>query len=166
MREHDELQTTRNPRPVSGDRISRRAMTSSLALGAGAVAFAGASRESVAATAPASMDLVDVAARCTAMGERCHAHCVEVLGTGDSSLADCLRAVSVMMSVCAAVGRMAALESPRLSEVAKVALGTCDDCRIECEKHADMHAACKACGEACATMLETMRRSPLVDTAV
>ena len=142
----------------------------SLALSAGAVGLA-TGRVDVSAKMhgghPAGhmskdMTMVDVATKCIATGEKCYAHGLDVLSTGDTSLADCNRAVSVMLAVCHAVARMAALESKRLPNIAKVALHTCDDCRIECEKHADKHPECKACGEACASMLEAMKNSPVV----
>lgn len=156
---------------VFDKQLSRRSMVGlSLALGAGAVGVAAGSRDAFAEMAkekgaPAGMGMVDVATRCIAMGEKCHAHGLDVLSTGDTSLADCNRAVSVMLAVCHAVARMAALESSRLPEIIKVALHTCDDCRIECEKHADHHPECKACGEACASMVTAMKNSPVVSTS-
>lgn len=147
-------------------RSSRRSILGmSLALGAGAAgleagqanAAAHSHAEHSGSMGSTSMSMVDVAANCIAMGEKCHAHGLAVISTGDTSLADCNRAVSIMISVCHAVARMAALDSERLPDIVAVAMHTCDDCRIECEKHAADHPECKACADACATLLNAMK---------
>ena len=171
MKENRKTQALPETKSIFDQQLSRRSMVGlSVALGAGALGLAAGPRDVSAEMAKgagdvAEMSIVDVAARCIAMGEKCHAHGLDVLRTGDASLADCNRSVSVMLAVCHAVARMAALESERLPDIVKVAHQTCDDCRIECEKHADHHPECKACGEACATMLKAMKSSRLLSVA-
>lgn len=173
MGENHKVQAVPETTSIFDQQLSRRSMVGlSLAVGAGAVGLATGSVDASAKMheeghthTPKDMSMVDVATKCIATGEKCNAHGLDVLSTGDTSLADCNRAVSVMLAVCHAVARMAALESKRLPDIVKVALHTCDDCRIECEKHADNHPECKACGEACATMLKAMKDSPLANAA-
>lgn len=101
-----------------------------------------------AAPAP-HQKLIDAALHCINTGEVCTNHCVKQLSTGDTSLADCLRAVQAMMVTCAALTRLAALQSARLPEIAKFTIEVCADCEAQCKKHADHHAECKACMESC-----------------
>jgi len=94
-------------------------------------------------------ELTKLALDCVGLGEACVAHCIKVLGTGDTSLTDCLISVNAMLPMCAALARFAASDAKRLKELAAVCIDVCDDCAKECEKHADHHEECKACGDAC-----------------
>ncbi len=94
-------------------------------------------------------ELTKLALECVGLGEACVAHCIKVLGTGDTSLADCLVSVNAMLPMCTALARYAATDAKRLKDLAAVCITVCDDCAKECEKHADKHAECKACGDAC-----------------
>ena len=170
MSENHDMKNVPESGPVNQRQMSRRSLLGmGVALGAGAVGLATGNASAAAhmhgdhenVGAEKEMSMVDVAAKCIAMGEKCHALGLKVLSTGDASMADCNRAVSVMLAVCHAVARMAALQSERLPDIVNVALHTCDDCRIECEKHADHHPECKACGEACAKMVEAMKQPSL-----
>lgn len=98
---------------------------------------------------PANKTLVDAASDCVKAGQACLVHCMEAFSAGDTSLVACARIVDQMLSVCGTLQKLAAAGSPRLSDMAKVALAICDDCEKECRKHADHHATCKACAEAC-----------------
>lgn len=98
--------------------------------------------------------LIDAAALCLKEGEICAAHCVASLGTGDTSLKACLTTVMATLPMCDALMRFAAMDAPRLKELAKVCRDVCDDCEKECKKHAEHHAVCKACGEACAACIK------------
>jgi Cys-rich four helix bundle protein (predicted Tat secretion target) len=93
--------------------------------------------------------LIDTALACVNRGEVCIAHCLDLLGQGDTSLADCSKAVAAMTPMCALLARYAALDAPRLKELAKVCIDVCDDCAKACEKHASKHEACKACQASC-----------------
>lgn len=94
-------------------------------------------------------DLTKLALECVGHGEACVAHCIKVLSTGDASLTDCLISVNAMLPMCAALARYAATDAKRLKDLAAVCITVCDDCAMECEKHAAEHEACKVCGDVC-----------------
>jgi len=102
--------------------------------------------------------LIDSAFACLNHGEICINHCLTTLSTGDTSLKDCMRSVSVMMPMCAALARAGALEASRLKDIAKVCIDICADCETECKKHAEHHAACKACGQSCADCIAECKK--------
>ena len=93
--------------------------------------------------------LIDAASDCIKAGQACIAHCMASFAAGDTSLVACARIVDQMLSVCGTLQKLASAGSPRLADMARVALAICDDCEAECRKHADHHATCKACAEAC-----------------
>ncbi|MEM7398404.1 MAG: Csp1 family four helix bundle copper storage protein [Pseudomonadota bacterium] len=101
-------------------------------------------------------ELTKLALDCVGLGEACVAHCIKLLGTGDTSLADCLTAVNAMLPMCATLARYAASDAKRLNELAAVCIDVCDDCAKECEKHPE-HAECKACGDACVDCIEACK---------
>jgi Cys-rich four helix bundle protein (predicted Tat secretion target) len=98
--------------------------------------------------------VIDAALTCVNRGDVCLNHCITLLGSGDTSLKDCIRTVSAMLPMCAALARYAALEAGRLKELTKLCADVCADCETECKKHADHHAACKACAESCAACIK------------
>ncbi len=98
--------------------------------------------------------LIDTATACIAKGEVCVAHCIDLMKGGDTAMADCMKSVSVMMPMCAALVRLAALDSKRLKELAAVCKDVCADCEAECKKHAEKHAVCKACMESCTACIK------------
>ena len=99
-------------------------------------------------------ELIDLALTCVGRGEVCAKHCIDVLGTGDTSLKDCLISVNEMIPMCNTLSRFAALEAKRLEQLAKVCIDVCNDCAKECEKHAEEHEECKVCGEACVDIVK------------
>ena len=151
-------------RDASTPDVSRRQMLSyGLAAGAGLAASFTLAEQVQAAGDDGSHDghgehhhggakhqkIVDAALECINRGEVCAAHCVELLGKGETSLKSCLHSVSGMLAMCGALTRLAALDAPRLKELAKVCAGVCEDCEKECRKHEKEHAQCKACAESC-----------------
>lgn len=94
--------------------------------------------------------VIDAALACVNRGEVCLDHCFKLLGEGDTSLKNCVRTVSGMLPMCAALARFAALDAPRLKELARLCIDICSDCETECRKHQDHHAACRACADSCA----------------
>lgn len=98
--------------------------------------------------------VIDTASACIAKGEICVAHCIELMKGGDTAMADCMKSVSIMMPMCAALVRLAALDAKRLKELAAVCEDVCADCEAECKKHADKHAVCKACMESCTACIK------------
>jgi Cys-rich four helix bundle protein (predicted Tat secretion target) len=93
--------------------------------------------------------LIDATHACMATGDVCINHCLQSLGTGDKTLADCAKSVEAMLPLVTATGKLAAQDSKRLKELAAVCGKACKDCEAECKKH-EQHPECKACGEACA----------------
>jgi Cys-rich four helix bundle protein (predicted Tat secretion target) len=98
--------------------------------------------------------LIDAALTCVNRGDVCVNHCITLLGTGDTSLEDCLRSVSAMLPMCASLAKLASLDAKRLKDFAKVCIDVCADCEAECKKHAEHHAACKGCMESCGNCIK------------
>lgn len=93
--------------------------------------------------------LADAALDCVKTGDACLDHCLQVLASGDKSLAECARSVNELVAVCTALSKLALSNSPLLPKYAAVVKLSCDSCEKECRKHEAKHAACKACAEAC-----------------
>jgi len=132
---------------------SRREILASAALAGLAVPLAGSALAETGHDhhthgGPHHPELTKLALDCVGLGEACVAHCIKLMGTGDTSLTDCLISVNAMLPMCGALARYAASDAKRLKELAAVCIDVCDDCAKECEKHTE-HAECKACGEAC-----------------
>jgi Cys-rich four helix bundle protein (predicted Tat secretion target) len=86
---------------------------------------------------------------CVGHGDACLQHCVDMLSTGDTSMAACAKTVREMLTACRAVGEAAARGSKFLASYAKVALVACQECEQECRKHPQM-GVCLDCADACA----------------
>lgn len=130
--------------------------------GAGALVVAGVAAKAGAAehehTLPKATNAVfDNTVVCNVTGELCIDHCFEMLKTGDTSLAGCAESVAEMLAVNHAVQRLAAMNSPRLSAIAKAGLPTYENCRAQCEKHAAKHDICKKCMEACVNIAKAIQ---------
>ena len=108
--------------------------------------------------APPNQPLVDSAVACNRAGLACINHCLDTFAAGDTSMAGCARSVDQMMSVCAALAKLASTNSTHLPGMAKVALAMCVDCEKECRKHADHHAVCKACADACGACADECKK--------
>lgn len=93
--------------------------------------------------------LLDNVIACGATGELCIDHCFELLKGGDTAIAGCAESVHEMLAVNAALQTLASMNSPRLGEVARAALPVYENCRAQCEKHADKHEICKKCAATC-----------------
>ncbi len=98
--------------------------------------------------------VIDTATDCIAKGEVCVAHCIDLMKAGDTAMADCMKTVSAMMPMCAALVRLAALDSKRLKELAAVCKDVCADCEAECKKHAEKHTVCKDCMDSCTACIK------------
>lgn len=159
--------------------VSRRqALYAGAALAAGGLAFAGKARAEHDGHDHGSHDhhghgdhgqadsqhqaLIEAAQHCVASAEACVPHCISFLGKGDTSLAACLKSVLAISPVCAAVARLASLDSPRLKDVARVCSDICADCEKECRKHAEHHKVCKDCADSCAAFVKEAKK--LTDT--
>jgi Cys-rich four helix bundle protein (predicted Tat secretion target) len=102
--------------------------------------------------------VIAAALLCIQRGEACIPHCIDLMAKGDASLKDCLRSVSAMMPMCGALVRFAALDAPRLKELAKLCGEVCEDCEKECKKHAEHHAVCRMCAESCAACVKECKK--------
>jgi Cys-rich four helix bundle protein (predicted Tat secretion target) len=94
--------------------------------------------------------LVRATAECIGRGEVCLAHCIDLLATGDTMLAECARRLNEMVALCGALRSIAAQDAPSLRALALVTDEACRTCEEECRKHEDHHAQCRDCAEACA----------------
>lgn len=102
-------------------------------------------------------ELVNIVADCIAAGRVCLNHCLRMLGTGNTSMAECSRAVSDMLAICEASESLAAAGSKHLKSLAAVCITACTDCSKACEPHVGHHDECKACKEACDATIEAMK---------
>ena len=92
--------------------------------------------------------VVDACSDCMKTGEACLAMCNEMLRHGMTSLADCQTRVVDMLTMCQAMGSMAAVNTAppeRLRALATLCAETCRDCERACKPQATTHAECKAC---------------------
>lgn len=123
--------------------------------GAGALLVAGVAHSSARAAEhvhhapPKTTVVLDNAVACGATGELCIDHCFELLKGGDTSIAGCAESVHEMLAVNASLTTLAAMNSPRLAEIARAALPVYENCRAQCEKHAAKHEICKKCAATC-----------------
>lgn len=102
-------------------------------------------------------DLLADLSKCVATGEACIAHCLVLLGEGDSDMAKCGSSVSAMTPVCRATAMLANLDDTHLKPMAKVCLDVCDACKSECDKHRDKHQSCDDCYQACDKVVESLK---------
>lgn len=123
--------------------------------GAGAIALAGITAQAIAAnpaTAPAaatSSGLAQSTGDCVRTGQACLAHCIDMLGQGDTDMAECARSVNQLIALCAALQSLATQDSAYTAKLAKVTMQACSECKKECDKFLQ-HTVCKACADACA----------------
>ncbi|WP_088285305.1 four-helix bundle copper-binding protein [Ideonella sp. A 288] len=143
--------------------MNRRTLVQGSAVSALAALAAAANAATKAPAKPAAADhshhshgankhqaLIDSSVACLSTGESCVAHCLVVLGQGETEMAACAQSVSELLAVCDALYKLAIQGSNHLPALAKVAAGVCEECEKECRKHEKKHAECKACGDACA----------------
>jgi Cys-rich four helix bundle protein (predicted Tat secretion target) len=129
-------------------------------IGAGVALTSAAAAEKAAprrAGAPAH-ELAAAASECVRIGEACLQHCLDRLGTGDTSLAACAESVTQMLAICRAVGPFAVAATPHLPALARVCHDVCVECERECRKHETHHAVCKQCADACARVVTEAKK--------
>lgn len=93
--------------------------------------------------------LVASSGDCLAKGEVCMAHCVKLLGQGDTTIAKCATSVQELLAACTALQKLAAQQSPHTPAMARVALDICTACEKTCREHELHHVQCKDCANAC-----------------
>jgi Cys-rich four helix bundle protein (predicted Tat secretion target) len=100
---------------------------------------------------PGGLDhLIRATSRCVSAADICLAHCLELLGQGDKTMAACARSVVETRAICDALRVLASQKSKATHQVAAVAADLCKACEAECRKHAEHHTQCKDCADACA----------------
>jgi Cys-rich four helix bundle protein (predicted Tat secretion target) len=102
--------------------------------------------------------LVDAALDCVKKSQACNAHCIELVKSGDTSIADCMKSVSETLAACTALSQLASSHSAHLPAFAKVCISICSDCEKECRKHEDKHAECKACADSCRNCIDACKK--------
>ncbi len=103
----------------------------------------------IAAPAKEGSVVVEACYACMKTGELCLAMCNDMLGRGMTNVADCQKRVADMLTLCEAMGTMAARNTAppaRLKALATMCADTCRDCEKACRPNAAM-AECKACIE-------------------
>jgi Cys-rich four helix bundle protein (predicted Tat secretion target) len=102
--------------------------------------------------------VLEASSACTRAGQLCLAHCLVVLGQGDTTIAECAQAVSDMLAVHQAVAALAAAGSRHLKAQLAVADEVTERCKAACDTHADKHPTCRDCAKACGDALLTFAR--------
>jgi Cys-rich four helix bundle protein (predicted Tat secretion target) len=111
------------------------------------------------AKAPRAHRALTVAANdCVAKGQVCLSHCFETFRLGDTTMAECATAVQEMLSVCTALGNLAAYDSRYLKDMARVCIPVCEGCEKECRIHEQHQPECKDCADACAVVVREARK--------
>ncbi|MCO1623346.1 MULTISPECIES: four-helix bundle copper-binding protein [Pseudomonas] len=98
--------------------------------------------------------LIDSSSDCQKTGEACLAHCLVLLGQGDTQMAACAQSVSELLATCSALMKLALQGSRFTPAMAKVAADVCASCETQCRKHENEHPECKACADSCAACLK------------
>ncbi len=102
---------------------------------------------------PKNEALSESALDCVKTGQDCMEHCLALLRSGDTSLAECASRVQELIVSCGALSSLAARGSKHLALFARAAKEVCADCEKECRKHAH-HKPCTACAESCAACIK------------
>lgn len=102
--------------------------------------------------------VVSALADCQTAGEVCLSQCIEVLATGDTSMADCARAVRAMLAVCRAAKTLVESHSTFAGQQLALCRDACNACQSECVKHSKHHVTCSDCADACETAMKAIDR--------
>jgi len=103
-------------------------------------------------------ELADAAIDCIRRGNACLAHCIALLGAGDTSVAACATAVEAMKPAMDALAAIAATGNRRTADIARALVKLCEDCEAACRVHADKHPTCRACMESCQRMIAAVAK--------
>jgi Cys-rich four helix bundle protein (predicted Tat secretion target) len=110
------------------------------------------------AASGSDVPLIDLALDCQKKGEACADHCVRMLATGNTTMAECIVAVRDMLPVTDALARLASASSKHLVSAARLAIEVCETCEAACRKQAQVHAVCRDCAESCARTIAASRK--------
>jgi len=95
--------------------------------------------------------------QCVEAGNVCLEHCLNLLGRGDTSLAECAKSVRDMLAVCSAAQALVVSNSRHVKPTVQLCVDVCTDCERASRKHETHHAVCKACADACAATVKAAR---------
>lgn len=105
-------------------------------------------------------DLVAATNECVARGQACLSHCMETFVQGDTTMAECARAVQEMLATCHAFAQLAANDSVVLGPMAQACIAVCEECEKQCRVHEEHQPECKACADACAALVREAKKLP------
>ncbi len=100
--------------------------------------------------------VMDLANECTATGRICMNHCLTSFQAGDTMLADCAASVYDMLSICDTFAAQLTTGSAYVAGFAVVCRQACEDCEVECRKHARHHSECRDSAEACEKLVKAI----------
>ncbi|MEM7604718.1 MAG: Csp1 family four helix bundle copper storage protein [Myxococcota bacterium] len=143
---------------VAGAQLAGAALSSCGAQGGEAPSPEPARSAGAEADIAALDDWARIAAECHRVGERCLEHCIRLLGSGNTAMADCARTVNEMLPICGAVGPLAAARSEHAQQLAALCKSVCESCLAACEAHRSHHAECAACADACEATIAASNR--------
>ena len=103
-------------------------------------------------------EIIDAALDCIKTGQACNDHCIELVKSGDTSIADCMDILTESLAMCTALSQMASYQSSHLPALAKVCISVCEECEKECRKHEKKHVACKACADSCNACVKACKK--------
>jgi Cys-rich four helix bundle protein (predicted Tat secretion target) len=95
---------------------------------------------------------------CVSRGQACLSHCMETFVAGDTTMAECARAVQEMLATCQAFGVLAANDSVALRPMAQACIAVCEECEKQCRVHEDHQPECRECADACAALVREARK--------
>ena len=134
------------------------AFTAALALGTLSCAKNAVAHTADHAHGSGDASLADASLACLKAGNACLAHCIGMVSNGDTSMAGCLASVTDMLAAMEALSKLAARGGKRFAETSKALVAYCEDCAVECQKHAEHHAVCKECYEACTRTVAALKK--------
>lgn len=145
----------------------RDAMTTGAAFAAASLAAAacgtknavaqGAEHHAHAHHGQADSPVTAAAYDCVRAGDACLVHCIALLSQGDQSMAGCAASVRDMVAGMNALASISAGGGKRVGEISKSLAKLCEDCAVECQKHAQ-HPPCRNCLEACQRLVAAAQR--------
>jgi len=83
---------------------------------------------------------------------------METFVAGDTTMAECARAVQEMLVTCRAFAQLAANDSVVLPPMAKACIAVCEECEKQCRPHEEHQPECKDCADACVALVREARK--------
>ena len=102
--------------------------------------------------------ILEACSHCKQTSNVCIDHCIALVANDDTSIAACLAATRALLPVLDATISLVSADSKHQKAMVSVCLELCNDCRVECEKHAHHHGECKACMESCEQCIATLKK--------